>query len=76
MTPIERIQLAVDKAACSSSCKAKVSIYGKQFIVSVNYNRLLTPIRMELLEPPYYVARGITPLEVYSTMQRYIPNWY
>ena len=74
MTPIERIQLAVDKAACSSSCKAKVSIYGKQFIVSVDPN--LTRIRMELTEPPYYVARGITPLEVYSTMQRYIPNWY
>ena len=74
MTPIERIQLAVDKAACSSSCKAKVSIYGKQFIVSVDPN--LTLIRMELIEPPYYVARGITPLEVYSAMQRYIPNWY
>ena len=74
MTPIERIQLAVDKAAYSSSCKAKVSIYGKRFIVSVDPN--LTLIRMELMEPPYYVARGTTPLEVYSTMQRYIPNWY
>lgn len=74
MTPIERIQLAVDKAAYSSSCKAKVSVHGKQFIVSVDPD--LTHIQMKLMEPPHYVAQGSTSLEVYSAMQRYIPDWH
>ena len=71
MNVIENIQYAVDKAACSGE-KANVNIFGKKFSVSVDRN--LSCIKMQLCECPYYVARGSSPLEVYSRMMRYV-NW-